>query len=167
MSGFLANMAFYIIPFIVVVGVVITVHEFGHFLAAKALGTKIDQFSIGFGKPIAHWTDKSGVEWRLGWLPIGGFVRFAGDDNAASVPDQDDLEDMRRDLISREGEAALSQYYHFKPIWQRAVISAAGPFANFLLAVVIFAALLMTIGEPMAPARIGAVVAGGPAAKAG
>jgi regulator of sigma E protease len=113
MLGFLANMAFYILPFIVVVGVVITVHEFGHFLAAKALGTKIDQFSIGFGKPIARWVDKAGVEWRLGWAPIGGFVRFAGDDNAASVPDQDDLEDMRRDLIAREGEAALGQYYHF------------------------------------------------------
>src|SRR3954452_14501760 len=125
MSGFLANMAFYILPFIVVVGVVITVHEFGHFLAAKALGTKIDQFSIGFGKPLARWVDKSGVEWRLGWLPIGGFVRFAGDDNAASVPDQHDLEDMRRDLVAREGETALGQYYHFKPIWQRALISAA------------------------------------------
>ena len=158
---------FYVLPFIVVVGVVITVHEFGHYLAAKWLGTKIDQFSIGFGKPLAHWTDKSGVEWRLGWLPIGGFVRFAGDDNAASVPDQDDLDEMRRDLVAREGEAALASYYHFKPIWQRAVISAAGPFANFLLAVSVFAILLMAIGEPMAPARIGAVVPGGAAAKAG
>jgi regulator of sigma E protease len=167
MSGFLANMAFYIIPFIVVVGVVITVHEFGHFLAAKALGTKIDQFSIGFGKPIAHWTDKSGVEWRLGWLPIGGFVRFAGDDNAASVPDQDDLEDMRRDLISREGEEALGGYYHFKPIWQRSVISAAGPFANFALSIVIFAGVLMALGEPISAARIAEVVPKTPAAAAG
>jgi regulator of sigma E protease len=167
MSGFLANMAFYIIPFIVVVGVVITVHEFGHFLAAKALGTKIDQFSIGFGKPIAHWTDKSGVEWRLGWLPIGGFVRFAGDDNAASVPDQDDLEDMRRDLIAREGEAALAGYYHFKPIWQRAVISAAGPFANFALSIAIFAGLLMALGEPISAARIAKVFPNTPAAAAG
>ncbi len=91
MSGMLPYIAFYTLPFLVVVGVVVTVHEFGHFLAAKALGTKIDQFSIGFGKAIAHRTDKSGVEWRLGWLPIGGFVRFAGDENAASVPDQNDL----------------------------------------------------------------------------
>src|ERR1700726_2964019 len=107
MSGFLSNILFYIIPFLFVVGIVVTVHEFGHFLAAKALGTKIDQFSIGFGKALAHWRDKSGVEWRLGWLPIGGFVRFAGDDNAASVPDQDDLQALRRELVAREGEAAL------------------------------------------------------------
>src|SRR3954452_17278659 len=111
MHGLLPSLVIAALSFLVVVGVVVTIHEFGHFLAAKALGTKIDQFSIGFGKPLAHWTDKSGVEWRLGWLPIGGFVRFAGDDNAASVPDQDDLEDLRRDLIAREGEAALGRYY--------------------------------------------------------
>ncbi len=167
MSGFLANMAFYVLPFIVVVGVVITVHEFGHFLAAKALGTKIDQFSIGFGKPIARWTDRSGVEWRIGWLPIGGFVRFAGDDNAASVPDQDDLEDMRRDLIAREGKAALGSYYHFKPIWQRAVISAAGPCANFVLSIAIFAGILMVLGQPISAARVAEVFPNAPAAAAG
>ena len=167
MPGLLANILFYILPFIVVVGVVVTVHEFGHFLAAKALGTKIDQFSIGFGKAVAHWKDKSGVEWRLGWLPIGGFVRFAGDDNAASVPDQTDLDAMRRDLVAREGEAALGRYYHFKPLWQRAVISAAGPAANFVLSIAIFAALLMALGETVAAARIAKVVPGAPAAQAG
>lgn len=167
MTGFLPNLLFYVLPFVVVVGVVITVHEFGHFLAGKALGTKIDQFSIGFGRALAHWTDKSGVEWRIGWLPIGGYVRFAGDDNAASVPDQTDLEAMRRDLVAREGEAALGRYYHFKPIWQRAVISAAGPVANFLLSIAIFAALLMALGEPISPARVDRVVPGGPAARAG
>lgn len=163
----LTNLPFYVIPFILVVGVVVTVHEFGHFLAAKALHTKIDQFSIGFGKAFAHWTDKSGVEWRLGWLPIGGFVRFAGDDNAASVPDQDDLDDLRRDLVAREGEAALVGYYHFKPIWQRAVISAAGPVANFLLSITIFAAMLMVMGEQVTPARVGLVSPNSPAARAG
>jgi regulator of sigma E protease len=146
---------------------VVTVHEFGHFLAAKALGTKIDQFSIGFGKAFAHWTDKSGVEWRLGWLPIGGFVRFAGDENAASVPDQNDLQAMRADLVAREGEAALGRYYHFKPLWQRAVISAAGPAANFLLSIAVFAAMLMALGEPIAAARVGVVYPNTPAANAG
>lgn len=167
MSGFLPNVAFYILPFLVVVGIVVTVHEFGHFLAAKALGTKIDQFSIGFGKAFAHWRDKSGVEWRLGWLPIGGFVRFAGDDNAASVPDQDDLQALRRELVAREGEAALASYYHFKPLWQRSIISAAGPCANFLLSIAIFAALLMALGEPITTARIGTVFPNTPAARAG
>ncbi|HEV7383848.1 MAG TPA: RIP metalloprotease [Phenylobacterium sp.] len=167
MTGLVENLLFYILPFLLVVGVVVTVHEFGHFLAAKALGTKIDQFSIGFGKAIARWTDKSGVEWRLGWAPIGGFVRFAGDDNAASVPDQDDLQALRRELVAREGEAALGRYYHFKPLWQRAVISAAGPFANFLLSITIFAALLLALGQPIAAARIGKVVPDSPAAHAG
>jgi regulator of sigma E protease len=167
MLGVLQTIALYIIPFLLILGIVVTVHELGHFLAAKALGTKIDQFSIGFGKSIARWTDKSGVEWRIGWAPIGGFVRFAGDENAASVPDQNDLEAMRRDLVRREGEAALHRYFHFKPIWQRAVITAAGPIANFVLSIVIFAALLMALGEPIAPARIEMVVPGGPAERAG
>ena len=167
MIAILTNVLFYIIPVIFILGVVITVHEFGHFLAAKALHTKIDQFSIGFGKAIAHWTDKSGVEWRLGWLPAGGFVRFAGDDNAASVPDQSDLEALRQDLIAREGEAALDGYYHFKPIWQRAVISAAGPVANFLLSIAIFATMLMVLGEPITPARVDQVTPNSPAARAG
>jgi regulator of sigma E protease len=167
MIAILTNLLFYVIPIVVILGVVITVHEFGHFLAAKALHTKIDQFSIGFGKAVAHWTDKSGVEWRLGWLPAGGFVRFAGDDNAASVPDQDDLDSLRRDLVAREGEAALAGYYHFKPIWQRAVISAAGPVANFLLSIAIFATMLMVLGEPITPARVGQVTPNSPAARAG
>ncbi|MEO8115384.1 MAG: RIP metalloprotease [Phenylobacterium sp.] len=167
MLSFLPNILIYVLPFLVVVGVVVTVHELGHFLAAKWLGTRIDQFSIGFGKALFKWTDKSGVEWRIGWLPIGGFVRFSGDENSASVPDQNDLEALRRDLVAREGEAALAGYFHFKPLWQRAVISAAGPAANFLLAIVIFAGLLMTVGEPIAPARIDSVTAGSPAERAG
>jgi regulator of sigma E protease len=167
MLGFLQNIALYVIPFLLVLGIVVTVHELGHFLAAKALGTKIDQFSIGFGKAIAKWTDKSGVEWRIGWMPIGGFVRFAGDENAASVPDQNDLQALRRDLVAREGEAALGQYFHFKPLWHRAVITAAGPVSNFILAIVVFAVLLFTLGEPQTPARVDSVKAGSPAAQAG
>ncbi len=167
MLGVLQTIALYVIPFLLILGIVVTVHELGHFLAAKSLGTKIDQFSIGFGKAIAQWTDRSGVEWRIGWMPIGGFVRFAGDENAASVPDQNDLAAMRRDLVAREGEAALERYFHFKPIWQRAVITAAGPIANFLLSIGIFAALLMALGEPIAPARVNFVEPGGAAAKAG
>jgi regulator of sigma E protease len=167
MAGFLPNLAFYIIPFLLVVGIVVTIHEFGHFLAAKALGTKIDQFSIGFGKAFAHWVDKSGVEWRLGWLPIGGFVRFAGDENAASVPDQNDLAAMRREVLLREGEVALGRYYHFKPLWQRAVISAAGPLANFVLSIAVFAGMLMALGEQVSAARVAIVMPNKPAAMAG
>lgn len=167
MIGFLQTALFYIVPYAIVLGVVVTVHELGHFLAAKALGTKIDQFSIGFGRPVVRWTDRSGVEWRIGWAPLGGFVRFAGDENAASVPDLDDLAALRRDLGAREGEAALSRYYHFKPVWQRAIIAAAGPFANFALAIVLFAGLFMAFGELVLPARIASVTPGSAAAEAG
>ena len=167
MLSFLQNALVYIIPFLVVLGIVVTVHELGHFLAAKSLGTAIDKFSIGFGRPIAQWRDKAGVEWRIGWLPLGGYVSFAGDDNAASIPDADDLKAMRSDLVAREGEAALSRYFHFKPLWQRAVIVAAGPLANFALAIVIFAGLLMALGEPLTPARVDGVKAGSPAERGG
>ena len=167
MLEFLQNVAIYILPFLVILGVVVTVHELGHFLVAKWLGTKIDEFSIGFGRPIARWKDRDGVEWRLGWLPLGGYVRFAGDDNAASVPDTNDLEALRRDLTAREGQGALNRYFHFKPIWQRAAITAAGPVANFLLAIVIFAGLLFALGQPISPARVDGVKAGSPAERAG
>jgi regulator of sigma E protease len=167
MLSFLPNALFYILPILVVLGVVVTVHELGHFLAARALGTAVERFSIGFGRAIASWRDRAGVEWRIAWLPLGGYVKFAGDENASSVPDQDHLQALRRQIIAREGEAALTRYFHFKPLWQRAIIVAAGPFANFLLAVGIFALVLMTLGEPVAPARVDDIRAGSPAARAG
>jgi len=164
---FLQNILFYIIPFILVLGAVVTVHELGHFLAARALGTKIDAFSIGFGRALASWKDKAGVEWRIAWCPLGGYVRFAGDENAASIPDADDLAAMRRDLIEQGRTAEIPSYFHFKPTWQRAVITAAGPFSNFLLAIVVFAALLMAFGEPLTKPRIDSVERGSPAEQAG
>ena len=69
---FIQTVLLSVVPFLLVLGIVVTVHELGHFLAAKAFGTKIDRFSIGFGSAIASWTDKSGVDWRIGWLPVGG-----------------------------------------------------------------------------------------------
>jgi regulator of sigma E protease len=164
---FLTTAVLWIVPFFLVLGVVVTVHELGHFLAARALRTKVDRFSIGFGKSIASWHDKAGVEWRIGWAPIGGYVRFAGDENAASIPDADDLATMRREVVKREGEAALSGYFHFKPLWQRAVIVAAGPAANFLLAIALFAVMFMSLGEAIAPFRVTAVVPGSAAEAAG
>jgi len=164
---FLKTVFLTVIPFLMVLGLVVTVHELGHFLAAKAVGTKIDRFSIGFGRAIASWRDKSGVEWRLGWLPIGGYVRFAGDENAASIPDAEDLASMRRDLISQGRSAEIGRYFHFKPIWQRAFIVAAGPFANFALAIAIFASLLMIMGEMVLPFRVAAVTPGSAAEAAG
>ncbi len=156
-----------VVAFVLVLGLVVTVHELGHYLAAKWLGTKIDRFSIGFGHAIAKWTDKHGVEWRIGWAPIGGYVRFAGDENAASIPDAEDLKTMRRQLVAEGRGAEIDRYFHFKPIWQRALIVAAGPVANFLLAIVIFAGLLFLLGEPIGSTRIDSVEKGSPAERAG
>ena len=137
MVEFLVGALSYIGPFLLVLGLVVTIHEFGHFLAARGLGMAVDRFAIGFGRPIAAWKDRAGVEWRIGWAPLGGYVRFAGDENIASVPDQADLAAMRSEIEKREGVAAVARYFHFRPIWQRAIVVAAGPFANFGLAIVL------------------------------
>jgi regulator of sigma E protease len=168
MLDFIQNAVIYVAPFLIVLGVVVTIHELGHFLAAKSLGVAIDRFSIGFGRALASWTDKSGVEWRIGWIPLGGYVQFSGDANAASVPDQNDLQKLRQEVAGREGEQALSRYFHFKPLWQRAIVVAAGPAANFVLAISLFAAVFMIVGAPTPPpARVVEVSAGTPAAEAG
>ena len=167
MPDFLTTAVTFIVPFLLVLTLVVMIHELGHFLAARAFGVAVDRFSIGFGRALATWRDKSGVEWRIGWIPFGGYVRFAGDENEASVPDQETLDTLRSDVVRREGAGALSRYYHFKPIWQRAVIAAAGPTANFLLAIVLFALLLMTVGEQVTKARVATVTPESPAAHAG
>ena len=165
--AFLQNAIFYVVPFLVVITLIITVHELGHFFVARAFGVAIDRFSIGFGRAIASWTDRTGVEWRIGWLPLGGYVRFAGDENAASVPDAEDLSAMRAAIIAREGPGAERKYLPFKPLWQRALIVLAGPAANFLLAIVLFSIFFGLVGQPMTYRRIDQVVAGSAAAQAG
>ncbi len=157
----------YTIPFLVVLTVVITVHEFGHFLVARLFGVAIDRFSIGFGRGLLSWRDKTGTEWRVGWLPLGGYVKFAGDENVASVPDQDDLTQLRQQVLAAEGPVALKRYYHFKPLWQRALVAAAGPAANFVLAIVIFSSLALAFGDINILPRVGRVLPDSPAQRAG
>ena len=167
MMGFIQSAPIYILSFLLVLTTVVTIHELGHFWAAKMFGVAIDRFSIGFGRAIASWTDRSGVEWRIGWMPLGGYVRFSGDENVASVPDQDDLETLRKHIIASEGPEALTRYFHFKPLWQRAIIAVAGPLANFALAIAVFAILLMSVGEMVVLPRVGGVVPDSPASRAG
>ena len=167
MLAFLHTAVTYIVPFLFVLTLVVTIHELGHFLVAKACGVAIDKFAIGFGRPILSWRDRSGVQWQIGWLPLGGYVKFSGDDNAASVPDQDDLADLRQQILVSEGPGAVQNYFHFKPLWQRALVVAAGPAANFILAIFLFALLLGTVGERVTPARVDTVQAGQAAARAG
>ncbi|WGM38777.1 M50 family metallopeptidase [Caulobacter sp. NIBR1757] len=166
MSGLLFTLTA-VLALLFVLSIVVVVHELGHFWAARLFDTAIDRFSVGFGKPILHWRDKQGVQWQIAQIPLGGYVRFAGDDNAASVPDQDDLESLRQDVATTEGEAALKRYFHFKPLWQRAIIVAAGPVSNFILAIVLFAALAVSFGVISVEAKVAIRNPAGPGAVAG
>jgi regulator of sigma E protease len=167
MLAFLANAALYVAPFLVIITLIVTIHELGHFLTARAFGVAVDRFSIGFGRAIASFKDRWGVEWRIGWLPLGGYVRFAGDDNVASVPDQNDLDGLRASIVAREGVGAEKRYFFFKPLWQRALVVLAGPMANFVLAIVLFAAIFGTVGEMVTEGPIAKIVPGSAAARAG
>lgn len=154
--------------FLAILTLVVSIHELGHFWAARACGVAVDRFSLGFGKAIFSWTDKHGVEWRIGRIPIGGYVRFAGDSDASSsLPDGEDLADLRRQIVAKWGEAAVSQFFHFKPLWQRAIVVAAGPVANFILSIFILTALVSIEGMTLITPRLGEVVAQSPAARAG
>lgn len=167
MIGAIETVLSWAVPYLLVLTLVVTIHELGHFLAAKSCGVAIERFSIGFGRALASWTDRSGVEWRIGWIPFGGYVKFAGDENAASVPDQVDLEELRREILKQEGPDGLLRYLQFKPVWQRAFVAAAGPLANFVLAVALFAGLLLAFGQINLPARVDKVEFNSPAYRAG
>jgi regulator of sigma E protease len=168
MLDVLAEVLIYVIPsFLLVLTLIVTIHELGHFWTARAFGVKVDRFSIGFGKAIFSRKDRHGIEWRLAWLPLGGYVKFAGDLDASSVPDHKGLAELRERIVREEGEAAVAAYFHFKPVWQRALIVAAGPFANFVLAVLIFAVLFSALGVQITPPRVAGVAADGAAAAAG
>src|SRR5271165_6577185 len=114
MMAFLQSALVHVAPFLIMISLIVIVHELGHLLTAKAFGVAIDCFSIGFGRPIASWHDRSGMEWRIAWLPLGGYVRFSGDENVASVPDQNDLAALRRDIVARHGAGAERKYLPFK-----------------------------------------------------
>ncbi|MBC6980762.1 RIP metalloprotease [Caulobacter sp. 17J80-11] len=164
----LESAATLVVSFVLVLTLIVTVHELGHFWVARAFGVKIDSFSIGFGRALARFRDRSGVEWRIGWLPLGGYVKFAGDVNAASVPDAEDLAALKQEIEAEEGPGAWKNYFHFKPLWQRALVVVAGPVSNFLLAIVIFASLALAFGQQQVLRPVvDEVTAGSAAAKAG
>ena len=145
--------------FLFVITVVVFFHELGHFLVARAFGVKVDIFSVGFGKEIFGWTDGRGTRWKVSWLPIGGYVKFAGDADATSRPDS--AAAARMTLAERQG-ALL-----FKPLYQRALVAASGPLANFVLAIVLLTCILISTGHSVVAPLIGEVSKGSPAALAG
>jgi regulator of sigma E protease len=139
----------YVVPFLFVLTIVVFFHELGHFLIARWCGVRVLTFSIGFGPELLGFNDRHGTRWKVSAIPLGGYVKFFGDENAASVPDAESLNQMT--------EAEKRDSFFFKPIPQRAAIVAAGPIANFILAIVIFAVVFTFYGKQATPARVDTV----------
>ncbi|MBT5157456.1 MAG: RIP metalloprotease RseP [Rhodobiaceae bacterium] len=140
----------YIVPFLFVLTIVVFFHELGHFYAARRCGVRVEVFSVGFGRAIASWYDKHGTHWKIGWLPLGGYVKFFGDENEASASNPEAMEKLDEDV---RGDTLF-----YKPLWQRAIVVAAGPVANFILAIIIFASLYSILGQRVTDPVVGLVV---------
>jgi len=149
----------YVIPFLFVLTLVVFFHELGHFLVGRWCGVKVEAFSIGFGPELLGWTDRSGTRWRIALLPLGGYVRFLGDLNAASAPDLEGVSQLSA------SERAVS--FPAQPVWKRFLIVFAGPVASLLLAVIIFAGSAYTSGRYILLPKIASVAPGSAAAEAG
>ncbi len=149
----------YIVPFLFVLTIVVFFHELGHFLVARWAGVKVLTFSLGFGPELVGFNDRYGTRWKISAVPLGGYVKFFGDDSEASTPSSETLSNMT------EEERAGS--FHHKKVGPRAAIVAAGPIANFILAIVIFTFLFTFFGKPSTTARVDQVEAGSAAEKAG
>jgi regulator of sigma E protease len=147
-----------ILGFLLVLGPLVTIHELGHYLVGRWFGVKANAFSIGFGKELVGWADKRGTRWKLSAIPLGGYVQFAGDMNPASQPSQEWLA-----LPDEERK----QTFQAKPLWQRALIVAAGPFTNFLVAVAILGAFNLAYGKLVIPPVVAGVAEDSAAARAG
>ena len=148
-----------ILPFLFVLTIVVFFHELGHFLVGRWCGARVDAFSLGFGPELFGFVDRRGTRWRLAAIPLGGYVKFRGDADGASTPDREALRAMP--AVERASTfAGLS-------VGRRAAIIVAGPLANLVLAIAIFAGLNVFVGHPSSAPRVGAVVEGGAAARAG
>src|SRR5438270_12424402 len=144
-----------LVAFVCALGPLVFFHELGHYLVARLLGIPAETFSIGFGKELIGWTDGQGTRWKVAWLPLGGYVKFVGDMTASNPGD---LEDIPPELRDRA--------FQLRPVWQRFLVVLAGPAANFLLAIIIFAGIFSFVGAPQQN-KIGDLSRGKAAAVAG
>jgi len=151
------SLALTLAAFALVIGVLVFVHEMGHYLVGRWFGIRAEAFSIGFGREIAGWTDRRGTRWKVGILPLGGYVKFAGDADASSRPGD----------ATAATPAERAGMFQFRPIWQRALVILAGPATNFLFATAIFAGFFMLYGQAETPPVIARVLPASPAARAG
>jgi len=150
----------YLIPFLILIMIVVFIHEYGHYYFAKRCGVGVTDFSIGFGREIFGWNDKSGTRWKVCWIPLGGYVKFFGDRNVFSQTEQ-------QEIINKYSENDRQKLFILKPLYQRSLIVAAGPLANFFLAILIFAMINMFVGKDMTPALVDEVQKDSPAFVAG
>ena len=150
----------YIIPFLVLILVVVFIHEYGHYYFAKRYGVGVTDFSIGFGKEMFGWNDKSGTRWKVCVIPLGGYVKFFGDRNVYSQADNDKI-------IKEYSKEDQDKLFVLKPLYQRALIVFGGPLANFLLAILIFFSVYTFAGKDFTPAVINEVQKDSPAMVAG
>jgi len=150
----------FIIPFLILITVVVFIHEYGHYYFAKRYGVGITDFSIGFGKEIFGWNDKSGTRWKICWIPLGGYVKFFGDRNVFSQSEQ-------QEVLSKYNKEEQEKLFVLKPLYQRSLIVAAGPIANFILAFFIFLFIYMFSGKDLTPGIITDVQKDSPAYVAG
>ena len=146
----------YILPFLLLILVVVFIHEYGHYYFAKRYGVGVTDFSIGFGKEIFGWNDKSGTRWKICWIPLGGYVKFFGDRNVFSQADQEKI-------LEKYDANERKKLFVLKPLYQRALIVFGGPLANFLLALVIFFSIYTFIGKDFTSAVINEVQKDSPA----
>ena len=158
LSGLGETVLSYLVPFLFVLTIVVFIHELGHFLVARWCGVAVKVFSIGFGPEIFGFYDRKGTRWRLSWIPLGGYVKFIDDENAASAG-QKSLDDLPEEDRKRS--------FQGKSLGQRAAIVVAGPVANFVLAIVIFTAIFSVFGERITAASVDAVTPGSAAERAG
>lgn len=149
----------YVLPFLFVLSLVVFFHELGHFLIARWCGVRVLIFSVGFGPELIGFNDRYGTRWKISTIPLGGYVKFLGDEGVASMPDSQGLAGME--------EADKARCFMFQPVRKRAAIVVAGPLANFVLAIVIFAGIFMLYGKQTMSARVDAVQPNSPAATAG
>jgi len=159
LSAFGGGVVGYAVPFLFVLTVVVFFHELGHFLIARWCGIKVVVFSLGFGPEIVGFNDRHGTRWKLSAIPLGGYVKFFGDDNAASVPD--------REAAAGMSEDEKKDSFAHQRVGSRAAVVAAGPIANFILAIVIFAGIFMFVGKQSTTARVDSVQPGSAAEAAG
>lgn len=145
--------------FIVTISVVVFLHEYGHFFFARKFGVSVETFSIGFGKELFGWNDKYGTRWKVSLIPMGGYVKMFGDANPASSPDFEKIKGLSIEDKNRS--------FYFKPLWQKAVVVAAGPLANYLTAIVIFTGMFYCYGKAVMSPEIGNVMPGSVAERAG